>query len=191
MDGLKRQLLQVFNIIPKPLDKCKNTVDLLEELLNEAKEVFQERADIIGTENMNQLCRGIMLHVLDTMWKEHLHNMDYLKEGIHLRAYGQKDPLIEYKHESFGMFESMVHRIKSEIMEYLFKVQLVEAAAPVVQHETISTPQQPKMVHSQAHQTSSHHLAKKATNDAEKHKIGRNDPCPCGSGQKYKKCHGK
>ncbi len=190
IDGLKTQALQVFGIILQPIDECRNPAELLEQLLLEAKEVFQKRADMIGNENMNQLCRGVMLHVLDTMWKEHLHNMDYLKEGIHLRAYGQKDPLIEYKHESFGMFESLIHRIKSEIMEYVFKVQLVEAAAPVTRHETFSTSHQPKAAISQS-QSSSHHAAKKAVNDDEKHKIGRNDPCPCGSGQKYKKCHGK
>ncbi|MDI6781219.1 MAG: preprotein translocase subunit SecA [bacterium] len=190
IDGLKTQILQVFGIILKPFDECRNPAELLEQLLLEAKEVFQKRADMIGSENMNQLCCGIMLHVLDTMWKEHLHNMDYLKEGIHLRAYGQKDPLIEYKHESFGMFESLIHRIKSEIMEYLFKVQLVAADAPVMRHETISAPQQNKAAIS----SSSHHAAKKTINvdeKDEKHKIGRNDPCPCGSGQKYKKCHGK
>ena len=191
IDGLKTQTLQVFGITPKPFNECKNPADLLEQLLLEVKEVFQKRADMIGSDNTTQLCRGIMLHVLDTLWKEHLHNMDYLKEGIHLRAYGQKDPLIEYKHESFGMFESMVHRIKSEIMEYIFKVQLVEADTPVVRHETISTIQQPKAVVSSAQPSSSHHLAKKVSNADVKHKVGRNDPCPCGSGQKYKKCHGK
>ncbi|MEK7813933.1 MAG: SEC-C metal-binding domain-containing protein, partial [Candidatus Desantisbacteria bacterium] len=191
IDGLKTQTLQVFGITPKPFNECKNPADLLEQLLLEVKEVFQKRADMIGSDNTTQLCRGIMLHVLDTMWKEHLHNMDYLKEGIHLRAYGQKDPLIEYKHESFGMFESMVHRIKSEIMEYIFKVQLVEADTPVTRHETISTIQQPKAAASSSQPSSSHHLSKKVSNVDEKHKVGRNDPCPCGSGQKYKKCHGK
>ncbi|MFH1860087.1 MAG: preprotein translocase subunit SecA [bacterium] len=193
INGLRGQILQVFGITCKPLDEYKTVSDLSEELLSEVKEVFQKRADMLGNENMNQFCRGIMLHVLDTMWKEHLHNMDYLKEGIHLRAYGQKDPLIEYKHESFGMFESMVHRMKEEIMEYIFKVQLVAADAPIVRHETIATQQQPKVVASQPQSqlALSKQLSKKTDETDEKHKLGRNDPCPCGSGQKYKKCHGK
>ncbi|MBU0701200.1 preprotein translocase subunit SecA [bacterium] len=191
INGLRGQIFQIFGITCKPLDEYKNVSDLSEELLIEVKEVFQKRANMLGSENMNQFCRGIMLHVLDTMWKEHLHNMDYLKEGIHLRAYGQKDPLIEYKHESFGMFESMVCRMKEEIMEYIFKVQLVAADAPVVRHETISTQQQPKLADSQSQSVSSKQLAKKTDEMDEKHKLGRNDPCPCGSGQKYKKCHGK
>jgi len=192
IDGLKGQILQVFGIACKPLDECKNIADLSEELLSEANDAFQKRINLLSKENMNQFCREIMLHVLDTMWKEHLHNMDYLKEGIHLRAYAQKDPLIEYKYESFGMFEHMVQRMKSEMMEYVFKVQLVAANQPIVRQEPISSNEQQvkKDIH-QLQSVLSKQAAKKAAAVDEKHKIGRNDPCPCGSGQKYKKCHGK
>ena len=158
--------------------------------------------------------RMIMLSVLDTQWKDHLLNMDHLKEGIGLRGYAQRDPLVEYKRESFDMFEAMMQRFQEDTVRYLFHMQIVEAPS-VSAAAAPSGDGQPPLA------TSSRRRAATSVDDLEAQferrkkreleqarlagatngnkpqqvvrgaaKIGRNDPCPCGSGKKYKKCCG-
>ena len=159
--------------------------------------------------------RMIMLSVLDTQWKDHLLNMDHLKEGIGLRGYGQHDPLVEYKRESFDMFEGMMRRFQEETARYLFHMQIVDTApTPVAaglgrQWRTTSTRAQEAGVYIHRRSGSTIPAPKKtriagssgmagsngnATAPLQvvrgQAKVGRNDPCPCGSGKKYKKCHG-
>ena len=179
---------------------------------------------------MRQTERIIMLQVIDDQWKDHLLSMDHLKEGIHLRGYGQKDPLVEYKKESFILFQDMMDRIEDETLRYLFFLQVRRGDAgwpgPAAHRCCLSrwmktarktkTETQPAAVAEQqkrAAQSAVQDMTKKMQRDKEKElaelqfvggdgsaaakkqvinsdKVGRNDPCPCGSGKKYKKCHG-
>lgn len=184
-EALKNRLHQNFGIIFDFKD-VQNFDDLEELAISGIKEVYKKREDLIGKEQMNQLQRSVMIHVLDGHWKDHLHNMDYLREGINLRAYGQKDPLIEYRHESYMMFDALVAKVKEEALEYIFKVPIVERETPVVSQRPMHIVEnnQPALI---KHHPPQHQKGKKEDIDL-KHKIGRNDPCPCGSGKKFKKC---
>ncbi|MEW6617735.1 MAG: preprotein translocase subunit SecA [bacterium] len=179
-EGLMNGLYQVFGII-MDLSNVQNFDDLKEMVTSTIKEVYKEREDLIGKEQMDQLQRSIMLHVLDAHWKDHLHNMDYLREGINLRAYGQKDPLVEYRHESYRMFDALIVKVKEEAVGYLFKVQIV--ANPVLQQRPVQMVERRETIPTKHPQKQ-----KEIPIIEEKHKLGRNDPCPCGSGKKYKKC---
>jgi len=146
-----------------------------------------------------------LLQVIDTRWKDHLYAMDGLREGIGLRAYGQRDPLIEYQHEGYGMFMDMIDRIKEETLEYLFKVRAAKEEKEAKETPVFDFSRQ-KLVHEEksqfegvepcpAQEAASYSgqlpEEKVATYKREEPKVGRNDPCPCGSGKKYKKCCGK
>jgi preprotein translocase subunit SecA len=127
-----------------------------------------------------ELQRLLLLQIMDHIWKNHLFDLDHLKKGVGLRAYGQKDPLIEYQKESYLLFEAMLTRVRDQMVEYVFRIQLPPrpVAQPVTQEgapdEAKPRPQAPA----------------KPSSKFTDSKVGRNDPCPCGSGKKYKKCHG-
>ena len=142
---------------------------------------------------MRQLETMVMLQVLDNQWKDHLYSLDHLKEGIGLRGYGQKDPLIEYKREAYDMFSAMIERIESESLQYLFRVQLQPAEREVAAPPPRAEPPRP-----QAHRSAMKGQVSSSTatsvlegGGSGSRKIGRNEPCICGSGKKYKKCCGK
>ncbi|MDD5746113.1 MAG: SEC-C metal-binding domain-containing protein, partial [Candidatus Omnitrophica bacterium] len=149
--------------------------------------------------------RSICLHILDTQWKDHLHAMDTLREGIGLRAFGQKDPLVEYQHEAYLLFSEMIARIKEETVEFLFKVTAVAPREQVSVFANVpvsyshpdaaaaARPQPDSSAGTAARQAVSPRQAqpeKKPYTRADE-KVGRNDLCPCGSGKKYKKCCGQ
>ncbi len=156
--------------------------ELLEELQRIADANYAEREEIIGTETMRELEKVVMLKIVDQKWMEHLDNMDLLREGIGLRAYGQKDPLTEYKFEAFDMFSAMQEAIQDDIVKYIYKMnfvtqpqlddRLVEAQANYVDEPGVEHDEKKKPV-------------------VNKQEVGRNDECPCGSGYKYKNCCGK
>ena len=158
---------------------------LREEILERMRTLFEqkqkERDEQIGSEVRYQLERALVLQVIDHHWKEHLLGMDQLRDGIGLRGYGQKDPLAEYKREGFDMFSGMMDLIKTDALERLFKVQVVQGEHP----DEVDEAAQPK----QFSLNRGEGAAPKTVYRAEE-KVGRNDPCPCGSGKKYKKCHG-
>src|SRR5690606_1363603 len=147
------------------------------------------REERIGAQALRELERSIMLHFIDQKWMEHLRGMDDLREGIGLRAYAQKDPLLEYKFEAFQMFQAMMDEIEQAVVNALFRIRLVD--------ERVAT-----RTAEEARRESEARLRQATTNrgpDAESAgaaqrrvatKVGRNDPCPCGSGKKYKKCCG-
>jgi preprotein translocase subunit SecA len=144
---------------------------------------YAKKEELVDIEFFRLNERMIMLQVLDGLWRDHLLSMDHLKEGIGLRGYAQKNPLTEYKKEGFDLFAKMNHRMKEEIVQFLFKVQIVEGG------EAVEAKQKPrKMVE---HRGGDGEAAKPVTVKREGDKVGRNDPCPCGSGKKYKKCHGQ
>ncbi len=148
---------------------------------------YDEKVAEVGDGPFAQFEKVIMLHTLDTLWKDHLLSMDHLKGGIGLRGYGQKNPLQEYKKEGFDMFVEMIARLKSEVCERLFKVQIKreeESAAPPPQPKTHVRPQ--KVTYSRGEEPEEEAKEQPVTRFGDK--VGRNDPCPCGSGLKYKRC---
>jgi preprotein translocase subunit SecA len=161
---------------------------LLEDLRTHVRDAYERKTQELGSDLMRFLEKTFMLQVIDHHWKDHLLGMDHLRDGIGLRGYGQKDPLIEYKREGFDLFAGMMERIKSDTLERLFRVQAVrheqeQAAQPP--QPVLSRPQ-PKLTLNRGEEpVAAHTPVHRADN-----KVGRNDPCPCGSGKKYKKCHG-
>ncbi|HAV43682.1 TPA: preprotein translocase subunit SecA, partial [bacterium] len=178
IEGLTKRFREVFGVrlSDESLDRIKYE-ELRHYLFSETEEAYRLREEKIGSQELRQLERMIFLHVIDNFWKDHLYSMDTLKEGIGLRGYGQKDPLIEYKHEAYQMFEDLMSRIKEEVVTYLFKVQILEkgGSSPKSREGLPLRRLRPK----EAIPTTEH-----------KHKIGRNAPCPCGSGKKHKRCCG-
>ncbi|MFA6433233.1 MAG: preprotein translocase subunit SecA [Elusimicrobiales bacterium] len=142
--------------------------------------------------NFNEMQRVLLLQIIDHIWKNHLYDLDHLKKGVGLRAYGQKDPLIEYQRESYDMFEKMLARVRDQMVEYVFRVQLPPAAAarPIVTREGAAEGRTAGDDRSGAAQGGNLTSKKKQQEKYANLKAGRNDPCPCGSGKKYKKCHG-
>ena len=163
-----------------------NHDDLLENLEKALHTRYEEKEKLFGLETMRWLERRIVLDVVDNQWKDHLLTLDHLKEGINLRGYGQKDPLVEFKKEAFILFEDMMERINSETIRYLFLVQPRQPEDEAREIERRQRRQQQTM-QMQAGAASAAEPPKQVRTGA---KVGRNDPCPCGSGKKYKKCHG-
>jgi preprotein translocase subunit SecA len=179
----------------------KSRDEIREEIWKGLLAVYDRKESILGPEMMRTHEKFVMLQVVDQQWKDHLLAIDHLKEGIGLRGYGQRDPLIEYKKESFELFTLMKERIEDQIVQYLFKLQPVpreeaEAGgeAPAAPRRTpVAMPQRraPSNVnYSYGAAASGGQDAKVETVQRQAPKVGRNDPCPCGSGKKYKKCHG-
>jgi preprotein translocase subunit SecA len=164
---------------------------LVENLHAQVREAYARKEQELGPELMRFLEKTFMLQVIDHHWKDHLLGMDHLRDGIGLRGYGQKDPLIEYKREGFDLFAGMMERIKSDTLDRLFHVQAVrqasegEAPTPPSPPPVISRPQ-PKLTLNRGDEPVAGPTPVHRADD----KVGRNDPCPCGSGKKYKKCHG-
>ncbi len=189
-----------LNNIPTDL----NSDDLFETVREKAMENYKIRERSLGESNIRKLERLAMLQVIDKSWREHLYEMDQLKEGIGLRAYGQKDPLIEYKTEGFRAFSDMLARINEGVVELIYKAQIREE--PVMQRRRrpvemseVHNPadgmgfqsQPPQAEGQQAGQPQQQQRPGKKKPVIAAPKVGRNDPCPCGSGKKYKKCCGK
>jgi len=148
--------------------------EVIGRVVDDAQEAYSRRTEEIGADLLRRLERTVVLSIIDTKWREHLAEMDYLRAGIGLRAMGQRDPLVEYQREGYDMFADMVAGIKEDTVRYLFHAQVVEQQAkpdPVVRLQGTGGAALKRQA--------------KATD-----KIGRNDPCPCGSGKKYKRCHG-
>jgi preprotein translocase subunit SecA len=146
---------------------------------------YDEKEKLFGSEIMRWLERRIVLDVVDSQWKDHLLTLDHLKEGINLRGYGQKDPLVEFKKEAFTLFEDMMARINSEAVRYLFHVQ---PRRPEDEQKEIERRQRRQQQQLQFQAGPAQAEPPKTVRAGAK--VGRNDPCPCGSGKKYKKCHG-
>jgi preprotein translocase subunit SecA len=160
-------------IAPEQLIKMEKE-EVREFLFEEAQKVYQQREELFGPETMREIERAVMLQVVDNKWMDHLDAMDQLREGIGLRAYGQKDPLVEYKFEAYEMFNAMIANIQEDFIRYVLRV------SPTVVEEPKERPQ--KVVENRYEEQ-----GPKQPIRAE-NQVGRNDPCPCGSGKKYKKC---
>ncbi len=201
-----------------------NRGELGDAIFEKLKQRYDAKEKLIGPEAMRHHERMIMLSVIDQQWKDHLLSMDHLKEGIGLRGYGQHDPLVEYKRESFDMFEAMMQRFQEDTVRYLYLMQILErprepeVSAPPAEQGAEAGAQHsgdgngrrhPRMVSTSADELEEAFMRRKrreleqarmAGGGSEapqvqqvvrgQEKVGRNDPCPCGSGKKYKKCHG-
>jgi preprotein translocase subunit SecA len=232
--GLETDILTQFGVKIRTEDLMNlDRRQAEEEIKDQLVKKYQEKVDMIGEDLMRETERMIMLNVIDNQWKDHLLSMDHLKEGIGLRGYGQKDPLIEYKKESYVMFQDMMDRIEDEAIRYLFFIQRVESGpGPEAPPSNVPYPElwsdeeeggegEPEAV---AVAAAGNEAAKKAAQNSvmdltrniqrkkqkeldqlqfvggetsgakqpvlSDRKAGRNDPCPCGSGKKYKKCCG-
>ncbi|HAF96150.1 MAG: preprotein translocase subunit SecA [Elusimicrobia bacterium GWC2_51_8] len=154
-----------------------------EDIEKRALEAYKRRTGEFAQRGVDfgEMQRVLLLQIIDHIWKNHLYDLDHLKKGVGLRAYGQKDPLIEYQKESYSLFETMLARVRDQMVEYIFRIQLPPRAAP-------KPPADRQQVQSGAQTQAA--AEKKPQNKFVNSKMGRNDPCPCGSGKKYKKCHG-
>jgi preprotein translocase subunit SecA len=158
---------------------------LLEDLKAQIRDAYERKEKELGPELMRFLEKTFMLQVIDHHWKDHLLGMDHLRDGIGLRGYGQKDPLIEYKREGYDLFAGMMERIKSDTIERLFLVQAVREGERSAPPPPVLSRPQPKLTLNRGEEPVSPPTVHRSDD-----KVGRNDPCPCGSGKKYKKCHG-
>jgi preprotein translocase subunit SecA len=160
-------------------------VELADVLIAKVKERYAAKEQLFGEKMMRWLERRIILDIVDTQWKDHLLTLDHLKEGIGLRGYGQMDPLVEFKKEAFKLFENMMDRIDTETVRYLFLVQPARPEEEAREIERRQRRQQQELKY-QAGAAQAEEPKPIRTGA----KVGRNEPCPCGSGKKYKKCHG-
>ncbi|HJX10753.1 MAG TPA: SEC-C metal-binding domain-containing protein [Candidatus Binatia bacterium] len=186
--GLREGFFHRFNLrLDLEPEKDSLTADGIADLLAErVVQAYQDKERRFGAPMLRQLEKIIMLQTIDSLWKDHLLNMDHLKEGIGLRGYGQKNPLQEYQKEGFEMFEEMIHRIEEDVVQKLFTVEIARESAA----QEVAMPQQPqRMVLSHGAENIQAHRAEPSRREGGK--VGRNAPCPCGSGKKYKRCHGK
>jgi len=221
-----RETTRVFGIDPKDLESLdlgsKSADEITDAIWDVAKGGYERKEQSIGGELLRRLERDIMLQIVDAQWKDHLYSLDHLKEGIGLRGYGQRDPLVEYKKESYALFQDMKARIEEEIVRYLFWLRPVsmeegQPEAPVAVRAPRTAPRRsapssmmmnnpgatpvPAFAGSRSSQATAQAQtptpARTGGDDVvktvrrEEPKVGRNDPCPCGSGKKYKKCHGQ
>jgi preprotein translocase subunit SecA len=174
--ALKDSLYGVFSVsiheVPDNFSVFKDTI------LSEIHKAYEAKENEAGSEMLRYLERMMVLQVVDSQWKDHLLAMDHLKEGIGLRGYGQRDPLVEYKKEAFDIFAEMSGRISLEIITRLFKIQIQRT-----QEAEITRTRRTNLNYNRGDEVSSQQVIKGK-------KVGRNDPCPCGSGKKYKKCCG-
>ena len=190
--GINERLQGILGFAPEWQDADKQDLDhgtFLEKLQETANRGYEEQEKRIGVEGMRYLERVIFLQMVDTYWKEHLLNMDHLKEGIGLRGYGQKNPLNEYKREGFEMFANMIETVKQQTLTTLFRIKI--ASEEDVDREALEKKkrQQAELRLSRGGQDSTGSQQQPMKREGEK--IGRNDPCPCGSGRKFKKCCGR
>jgi preprotein translocase subunit SecA len=162
--------------------------EIEDRLIEKAHQKYDEKEAIVGAPPMRFHERMIMLQFVDAQWKDHLLAMDHLKEGIGLRGYGQRDPLVEYKKESFTLFEDLMSRIEDDTIRFLFLLQPVDERKAAEEQERRQRRQQMLAAQQQTSAASGGSVATQVKREAPK--VGRNDPCPCGSGKKYKKCHG-
>jgi len=197
MKAVNDALFAHFNIRLESaeIEGVNNRQALTELIVEKAWKSYNEKVALVGEEGFANFEKIILLHTLDTLWKDHLLSMDHLKGGIGLRGYGQKNPLQEYKKEGFELFVGMISTLKSDVAERLFKVQIKkneeegEESKPKEEYKPRSMRQKPrKLKYGRGEESPEPDKEQPVTRQGDK--VGRNDPCPCGSGRKYKRCCG-
>ena len=172
--------------------------EILDKVLQAAHAAFNAKVEQVGRENFTQFERVVLLQNFDSNWRDHLSALDYLRQGIHLRGYAQKQPKQEYKREAFELFRQLIDQVKNEVTKILMTVQVqsqaqldqaaqdMEQRAESIANVTYTAPTETGEVETTVDAQT---VAQQAV--PEGMRVGRNDPCPCGSGKKYKQCHGK
>lgn len=199
MEGLERALASELQITAPVAQWFKDEPtlsdeEILERIIKGADEVYQAKVELVGASNFHQFERNVMLQALDSHWREHLAALDHLRQGIHLRGYAQKNPKQEYKREAFELFEGLLDLVRREVTRVVYTVQIrsqedVEETAP---HAEVQNVQYQHAGYDEALGEGEGEAQPQAVPPGDAGpKIGRNDPCPCGSGKKYKHCHGK
>ncbi len=204
--GLEEHLYQELNVevpIRKMLDDDKRLQEagLRSRIIDVLGQFYSHKEEQMTTDLMRHFEKSVMLQVLDNSWKEHLTAMDYLRKGIHLRGYAQKDPKQEYKREAFDMFTSLLDHVKYEVTRILFRVQVRQEEDVQAMDEQMQAPREMHYEHAEVSALGEHNpevaleempaVPSAQPFVREANKVGRNDPCPCGSGKKFKQCHGK
>jgi len=197
MAGLERALASDLQIAAPVAEWFKNEptlsdAEILARITEGADSAYQGKVDLVGAESFHQFERNVMLQSLDAHWREHLAALDHLRQGIHLRGYAQKNPKQEYKREAFELFEALLDQVRKEVTRVVFTVQIrsqedVEETAP---HADVHNVEYRHASYDEAPGGSGDEAPPQRPAQAGV-KVGRNDPCPCGSGKKYKYCHGK
>lgn len=181
LDGLETEFEAITGKKPdSDISSMKNYSLILEAIKDEMKDIYTQKEEEISIEMIREVERILLLQTIDYWWREHLYDMDYLREGISLRAYGQKDPLVEYKIEGFKLYEHTMQMVKEQTLKYLYHIEVTPQLLSVKQRRNRRT----------AESGTGSGKGTKAPLKSRK-KVGRNDPCPCGSGKKYKKCCGR
>jgi preprotein translocase subunit SecA len=213
LDGLRNEVLTYWptSLGLERLEQAATTDELVDLLMDDAVAHYEAREQELGVDTMREVERQVMLRIIDQHWREHLYEMDYLQEGINLRAMGQKDPLVEWQREGFEMFSQMMHAISQDFVKYVMHVQVVvnqpQQEEVPVRDVTYSAPEDPSTAggSSRMADAARAHAAaegREAPEEVEEQvntpivksdweKTPRNAPCPCGSGKKYKLCHGR
>ena len=185
LEGLQKRLAAVYNLDApvsqwmKENDKLVEN-DIRDKIIALGHEMYQKKCDVIGPENQKQLEKQVMLQCIDSLWKEHLAAMDYMRQGIGLQGYAQKNPKNEYKIQSFNLFSKMLDNLKDQVVSILCRIQV-----------RLKSPEEAA---AEQKAIEEHNEEMKMREEAKKYagmNIGRNDPCPCGSGKKFKVCHGR
>jgi len=201
-EGIEEQLLRELSIEFKP-DRNnleENATGVSEELYNSALAFYRRKEEAVPADIMRQIEKYAVLSVIDKQWRDHLREIDTLREGINLRAYGQKDPLLEYKQEAYNLFIQMLSEIELETLSLAFKLFPVnpDEVRAIEERQRQAAVRQEKLVTQHDDAASVYNASPGAENEAPLQrpvtadsKPGRNDPCPCGSGKKYKNCHGQ
>jgi preprotein translocase subunit SecA len=198
--GLERTLANDIGVpveVKRHLDAHEDLEEsaLVQKIQDDVDRYFREKEATMGSEFMRAIEKHFLLRVLDNQWRDHLANMDYLRQGIHLRGYAQKQPKQEYKREAFELFTQMLDRVKQETVAILarVRVQSEDEVAKIEQQQQAQLRQQSGALEFQHPDTGNYGVDEEAAEvrAAKMPKVGRNDPCPCGSGKKFKQCHGQ
>jgi preprotein translocase subunit SecA len=205
-EGLLTALGEYFPVTSKAAELESLEVEaVVERFEQEAIDAYARKEAAVGAETMRELERVVLLNIIDTKWREHLYEMDYLQEGIHLRAYAQKDPITEYRREAFDMFEALTASIRDDFVKYIYRVELVrrEEQTPPPRVQRVQENREAVaagvgggaagVAAAAGGEGGAPGIGTRAAGNPQQaisDKVPRNAPCPCGSGKKYKKCHG-
>ncbi|EPP2134925.1 preprotein translocase subunit SecA [Vibrio alginolyticus] len=205
VEGLQERLKADFDL-DAPVKQWLEEDDKLyeealrEKIINLAVEVYKEKEEVVGAQVLRNFEKSVMLQTLDTLWKEHLAAMDHLRQGIHLRGYAQKNPKQEYKRESFELFEGLLEALKTDVITVLSRVRVQQQEEVERMEEQRRAQAEEAARRAQAQHAAAQNPLSEGEESEEgssqpmvrdERKVGRNEPCPCGSGKKYKQCHGK
>jgi preprotein translocase subunit SecA len=187
LDALLVALAEVYPMttMKADIEGIHDAPVLQARFIEEALEAYDAKEAAVTPPMMRDLERVVLLNITDTKWREHLYEMDYLQEGIHLRSYAQKDPLTEYQREAYDMFSELTDSIRDDFVRYIFRVDFVQPEAQQARPQRLSD-------NRAAVESGGDEAAPQTGNPQQviSDKVPRNAPCPCGSGKKYKKCHG-